>query len=220
MLNLDQDTITGLAIMGGGAVVIFIAFLFDRVWHDMQEKLRSKGVKFDYQLELICGMLMMSLLFVVFIPIIGLLMHNIIGLCGFGVAVIYPLVVMYLRPRVFGEKMQMITTDLRIYRVFLVFSVVAGGYFTILSFSMLNSHFPLGLVITFLILGLFAQAVPLYFDIFDRILPVDLGINRKMPMDPKDAQKVVVLVGAISVATFICIRFIAFTLQSQLFGIT
>jgi hypothetical protein len=216
---LDQNTLTGIAIMGGGAIVIFIAILFDRVWPDLQVKLKNSGVKFEYQLELICGMIMMGVVCVIFIPVIGGILHNMLGLVGFGVAAIYPLVVMYLRPSVFGEKMQLITTDLRIYRVFLVFSVMAGGYFTILSFSMLNSHFPIGLVLTFLILGLFAQTVPLYFDIFDRILPVDLGMNRKRPMDPQDAQKAMAVIGAISVATFICIRFIAFTIQAQLFGI-
>lgn len=205
--------------MSGGAIVIFIAILFDRIWPDVQVKLRNKGVKFEYQLELICGMIITGVACVVFIPVIGGILHNMLGLVGFGVAVIYPLVVMYLRQGVFGEKMQLITTDLRIYRVFLVFSVMAGGYFTILSFSILNFHFPLGLVFTFLILGLFAQTVPLYFDLFDRILPVDLGMNRERPMNSEDAQKAIAVVGAISVLTFVFIQFIAFTMKAQLFGI-
>lgn len=215
---MDQNTLVGLGILGGGAVVIFVAVLFDRVWYGMQDKLRRRGVKFDYQLELICGMLMMGLVFVVFIPVIGGILHNIVGLIGFGVAVIYPLVVMYLRPGVFGEKMQLITTDMRIYRVFVLLSVFAGGYFTILSFSMLNFHFPLGLVFTFLILGLFAQTVPLYFDLFDRFLPVDLGMERTGSMDPNVLQRIMSVMGGISVVTFICVRFVAFSIKSSVFG--
>ena len=218
MLNLDQNSLVGLGILGGGAVVIFIAVLFDKIWYGMKDKLRSKGVKFEYQLELICGMLMMGLTFVVFIPVIGGILHNIIGLIGWGVAVIYPLVVMYLRPGVFGEKMQLITTDLRVYRFFVVFSVFAGGYFTILSFSMLNSHFPWGLVFTFLILGLFAQTVPWYFDLLDKVLPVDLGMKRRGSMDPKFIQRVLSVMGGMAVVTFICVRFVAFTIQTRVFG--
>lgn len=215
---MDQDTITGLAIFGGIGIIIFIGFLFDRVWYGMQDKLRRRGVKFDYQLELICGIICMGIAFLVFIPIIGIMMHNIVGLIGFGVAVIYPLVVMYLRPGVFGEKMQLITTDMRIYRVFVLLSVFAGGYFTILSFSMLNFHFPLGLVFTFLILGLFAQTVPLYFDLFDRFLPVDLGMERTGSMDSNVLQRIMSVMGGISVVTFICVRFVAFSIKSSVFG--
>ena len=193
------------------ALVVFMCIFLNKLWYgyDLEGKLRRR-VSFDYQVELIGGFLGLGLVFLIFIPIIGGIGHNLLGLIGFLVACFYPLVVMCLRPFVYGERMGLISDDMRVYRLFMLFSVFAGGYFTILSFSMLNSHFPLGQVLKFLVLGLFAQTVPLYFDVLDRFLPVNLGIYEDGPKNVNVLRRITRTMLVLMVVAFVCVYFVAY----------
>ena len=208
---MDQNTLLGWTILGGLVILIFVGILLNKVWYgyDLEGKLRRR-VSFDYQVELIGGFLGLGIGCLIFIPIIGGVGHNIPALVGIAVAVFYPLVVMCLRPFVYGERMELINDDMRVYRLFMLFSVFAGGYFTILSFSMLNSHFPLGQVLKFLVLGLFAQTVPLYFDVLDRFLPVNLGIYEDGPKNVNVLRRITRTMLVLMVVAFVCVYFVAY----------
>ncbi|MEN4069869.1 MAG: hypothetical protein PQ975_09410 [Methanobacterium sp.] len=187
-------------------------------WEKLKDKFRSMGVKLDYQLELLTGLIVMGLLFVFVSPVIGGMMRNIPALFGFLVAVCYPLLIMILRPNTF-EKVLKIVPDFSIYRIFVIFSVFAGGYFTIGGFSSMNFNHPLCLSLTMIIVGLLGQTVPLLPDYIERITRFDLGMNRRWRMNNKMSQRALIFLGSLSFATFIILRFITENIQSSVFGI-
>jgi hypothetical protein len=211
-----------LALMGSVAIaillIIYLTNLWGYDWEKLRDKFRSMGVKRDYQVELLIGSIAMGLVFVFASPVIGGMMRNLPALFGILVAVCYPLVVMFLRPVTF-EKVLKIVPDFRIYRIFVIFSVFAGGYFTIAGFSSMNFNHPLGLSLTMIIVGLLGQTVPLLPDYIERITRFDLGMNRRWRMNNKMSQRALIFLGSLSFATFIILRFITESIQSSVFGI-
>lgn len=211
-----------LALMGSVGISLLVVYYSTKLWgwnwEKLKEKFRSMGVKLDYQLELITGLIVMVLLFVFVSPVIGGMMHNIPALFGFLVAVCYPICVMLLRPVTF-EKVLKIVPDFRVYRIFVIFSVFAGGYFTIAGFSMLNFHYPLELAVIMISIGLLGQTVPLLPDYIEKITRFDLGMNRRWRMNNKKSSRALVFLGILSFATFIILRFITENIQSMIFGI-
>lgn len=203
-----------------GSVFIFILFCvyLTRYWDKLKEKFRSMGVKRDYQLELLSALIVMVLAFVFFSPVIVGMMHNIPALFGFLVTACYPLVVMILRPVTF-EKVLKIVPDFRVYRVFVVFSFIAGGYFTVAGFSMVNFDYPLEFVVIMVLIGLLGQTVPLLPDYIEKITKFDLGMNRRWRMNNKKSQRALIFLGVLSVVTFIILLFITESIQSSVFGI-
>lgn len=207
-----------LTLMGSGAVFLLFCVYLTKYWDGMKEKFRSMGVKLDYQLELLSALIVMVLLFVFVSPVIGGMMHNIPGLFGFLVAVCYPLLVMILRPVTF-EKVLKIVPDFRIYRIFVIFSVLAGGYFTIAGFSSINFNHPLSFSLTMIFIGLLGQTIPLLPDYIEKITRFDLGMNRQWRMNNKKSQKALIFLGVLSIVTFLILRFITESIQSKVFGI-
>ncbi len=202
------------------SVFIFIVFCIylTRYWDKLKNKFMSIGVKLDYQLELLSALIVVGLGFVFFSPVIGGMMHNVPALFGLLVTVCYPIVLMILRPVTF-EKVLKIVPDFRVYRIFVVFSFIAGGYFTVAGFSMLNFSYPLELAVIMMFIGLFGQTVPLLPDYIEKITRFDLGMNRRWRMNNKKSGHALVFLGGLSFITFIILRFIVDNIQSSLFGI-
>jgi hypothetical protein len=125
---------------------------------------------------------------------------------------------MILRPVTF-EKVLKIIPDFRLYRIFVVFSFIAGGYFTIAGFSMLNFHYPLELIVIMILIGLIGQTIPLLPDYTEKITKFDLGMNRQWRMNKQKSQKALIVLGIQSIVTFLILRFITESIQSKVFGI-
>ena len=169
-------------------------------------------------MELLTGLIAMGFVFVFVSPVIGWMMHNVPALFGVLVAVCYPIMVMFLRPVTF-ENVLKIVQDFRIYRVFVIFSVFAGGYFTIAGFSSMNFNHPLGLSLTFIFIGLLGQTVPLLPDYIEKITKFDLGMNRRWRMNNKKSQRALTFLGVLSFVIFIILRFISESIQTSVFGV-
>lgn len=180
-----------LAAFGSVFIFILLCVYLTRYWDKLKEKFRSMGVKRDYQLELLSALIVMVLAFVFFSPVIVGMMHNVSALFGFLVVVCYPLVVMILRTDTF-ENVLKILPDFRVYRILVVFSFFAGGYFTVAGFSMLNFHYPLELVIIMIFIGLLGQTIPLLPDYIEKITRLDLGMNRRWRMNNKKSSRALV----------------------------
>jgi hypothetical protein len=208
--------------MGSVSIAILFVIYSKNLWGYNWEKLRDKfklmGVKRDYQVELLTGLIAMGFVFVFVSPVIGWMMHNVPALFGVLVAVCYPIMVMFLRPVTF-ENVLKIVQDFRIYRVFVIFSVFAGGYFTIAGFSSMNFNHPLGLSLTFIFIGLLGQTVPLLPDYIEKITKFDLGMNRRWRMNNKKSQRALTFLGVLSFVIFIILRFISESIQTSVFGV-
>lgn len=218
MIFLALDWTETLTLMGNGAIFLLCCVYFTKYWDKLKEKFRSMGVELDYQLELLSALIVMGLLFVFVSPVIGGMMHNIPALFGFLVAVCYPLLVMILRPVTF-EKVLKIVPDFRIYRIFVIFSVLSGGYFTIAGFSSMNFNHPLSYSLTMIFIGLLGQTIPLLPDYIERVTRFDLGMNRQWKMNEQKSQKALIFLGVLSIATFLILQFITASIQSKVFGI-
>jgi hypothetical protein len=152
-------------------------------------------------------MIAMGMMFLFLFPVIGWMMHNIPALFGILVVVYYPICIMFLRPVTF-ENVLKIVPDFRIYRIFVVFSFVAGGFFVIDGFSLINFNYPLELAVIMIFLGILGQTVPLLPDYIEKITRFDLGMNRKWRMNNKKSSQALTFLGGLSVVTFLILRFV------------
>jgi len=222
MIIMPLGWTEALVLMGSCGTCLLVVYYSTKFWggnwEELKDKFRSMGVKLDYQLELLTGLIVMVLLFVFVSPVIGWMMHNIPALFGFLVAVCYPICIMLLRSVTF-EKVLKIIPDFRIYRFFVIFSVFAGGYFTIGGFSSMNFNHPLGLSLTMIFFGLLGQTIPLLPDYIEKITRFDLGMNRKWRMNNKKSQRALIFLGGLSFVTFLILRFVTGSIQSKVFGI-
>jgi hypothetical protein len=141
-----------------------------------------------------------------FSPVIIWMMHAPIGLFGFLVAVCYPLLIMLLRPVTF-QKVLNIDSDFRIYRIFVIFSAMAGGYFTIYGFSMINFNHSLSLALIMILFGLVGQTIPLLPDYIEKVTRFNLGMNVEV-MNNTESRNALVFLGGLSVVTFLILRFV------------
>ncbi|MGV8144752.1 MAG: hypothetical protein ACP5OJ_09100 [Methanothermobacter sp.] len=207
-----------LALLISGGVFLLIVNYFAKYWDVLKEKFRSRGVKLDYQLELVSALIVMVLLFIFIFPIIGGMMHNLPAIFGLLVTVCYPILIMILRHDTF-EKVLKIVPEFKVYRIFVVFSCIAGGYYTVAGFSMLNFNYPLLLAFIIVFIGLLGQTVPLLPDYIEKVTKFDLGMNRKWRMNNKKSRNALTFMGVLSIMTFIILRLISLNIQSRIFGI-
>lgn len=125
---------------------------------------------------------------------------------------------MFFRPKIFYEKVKM---NFPRYLIYYAFSLAAGAFMTVRGFSMLNfPDIPSELAVTVIFLGLIGQTIPLFPDYIEKIVPVKLGIKKGIEhLNSAEKKKAGIFMVILSIVTFLIIRFIAMTIQSQIFGI-
>lgn len=195
-----------LAMLGSGGVFLLTVQYFARYWDKLKNKFRSRGIKLDYQLELLSALIVMGLLFVFLSPVMGWMIHNIPALFGVLVVLCYPICMMILRPVTF-QKVLNIDSDFRIYRIFVIFSAFAGGYFTIYGFSSINFNQPLFFSLIMIFIGVIGQTVPLLPDYIEKVTRFNLGMNSEV-MDSGESRNALIFLGGLSVVTFLILRFV------------
>lgn len=196
----------GLVLIASVFAFILLVSFFTKYWNRLNEKFRLMGFKLDYQLDLLSALVVMVIGFVFLAPVISWMMHNIPALIGILVTVCYPICIMLLRPNTF-QKVLNIDPDFRIYRIFIVFSFIAGGFFVIDGFSLINFNYPLSLALTMIFIGIIGQTIPLLPDYIEKITQLNLGMDKKN-MNNTKSRNALVLLGSLSVVTFLILRFI------------
>ena len=171
-----------------------------------------------FRQSMIVGLLATIIVPLLFIYLFVIVKHNVPSVLGFWVCMSYPFVLMFFRPEIFAEKVKMTFPR---YLIYYAFSLAAGAFMTVRGFSMLNfADFPVELAVLVIFLGLIGQTVPLFPDYIEKVSPVKLGIKKgSAHLTINERRKAGIFMAALSIAIFLIIRFIAMTVQSQIFGI-
>lgn len=214
------DWINSLAILGaaGGAIIFALLSVKFNLENRIKENLGRVGVKLLFRQTMICGLIAIVVVFLLCVIPVVFMIGNFPALIGLWVGLSYPLVLMFFRTKIFDEKMRMTFPR---YLIYYAFSLAAGIFMTVRGFSMLNfAGFPLELAVLVIFLGLIGQTVPLFPDYIEKISPVKLGIKKgSAHLTVAETKKAGIFMATLSIVTFLIIRFIAMTVQSQIFGI-
>jgi len=213
-----------VAVMGSVAIlVLFAAFLakFRSSMRNGLEKLTGiktvrKGIYnggLDDQtyegIILETPVIILAAALVSYYPIVVAL-QNFSGYIGFVVIFLFPFILELLRIKTFSDSSILEETGIGYHPAFcFLFSIAAGGFMTIRGFSMLNfPDMPLELAYFVIVLGLFAQAIPLFPDYIEKILHRNLRSKIGLRF-----------MGILAVVLFIVTHIIWIVVQSKVFGI-
>lgn len=142
-------------------------------------------------------------------PVVVVL-HNFSGYVGFMVIFLFPFIVELLRIKTFSDSNILEETNIGYHPTYcFLFSLAAGGFITIRGFSMLNfPDMPSDLAYFVIVLGLFAQSIPLFPDYIEKILHRNLRSTAGLRF-----------MGILAVVLFIVTHIIWIAVQSKVFGI-
>lgn len=103
-------------------------------------------------------------------------LHNFPIYVGFVMVFFFPFVILFFRIRTFSDSNILERTGIGYHPAYcFLLSVFAGGYTTGTGFSMLNfPEDPLGLAYSMIFVGLIAQAIPLFPDYINKLLPFEI----------------------------------------------
>jgi len=95
---------------------------------------------------------------------------------GFITIFLFPFLILLLRIRIFSDSSILERTGIGYHPAYcFLLSIFAGGFTTGTGFSMLNfPEDPVGLAYSMIIVGLIAQAIPLFPDYINKILPFEI----------------------------------------------
>lgn len=108
--------------------------------------------------------------------LVAVSLHNFWGYVGFVLIFLFPFIILLLRIRTFSDSSILENTGVGYHPAYCFILSIFGGCFTTLTgFSMLNSpENPLNLAYSLIIIGLIAQAIPLFPDYINKVVPFEI----------------------------------------------
>jgi hypothetical protein len=140
---------------------------------------------------------------------IAVSMQNFSGYVGFVMIFLVPLLILLVRIRTFSDSSILDSTGIGYHPAYcFLFSVFGGGFTTVTGFSMLNFSDPASLAYSMILVGLIAQAIPLFPDYINKIVPFEIRSTSGYKF-----------MAILTVVIFITTGIIRFYFQFKVFGI-